>query len=281
MRFGREKTVYIGDGRRELAERFRAGERLSDRDLLALLLTYSLNRRDTFAVAERLLYRFHGLSGVLDAPYAVLVTVPGVTKKCAALLKTVPALRAVRFPDARRRNGGSAGTNAFPPVRKIRLKGSRRKRKRPPTLPENLRRMRGFFAGEECECEGVMLFSHKGIPLSFCRIGKGEHGVLTSDLRACTAELIRTGTAGVIVAHNHPGGPAAFSDADRLAAKAIYAVLNGMHVRAFSHVVFGKENSVLFCPPPETGPDAREEDSGAESDALFPLNSENPSIRKA
>lgn len=244
MRYGREKTQYIGEERVRLRAELCAGKPLSDKDLLALLLNYPEKRRDTSAAAEWLLYRFHGFAGVLDAPARVLGSIRGVGPDTAALLKTVPALLLWSEKNANAPGKPGRGSKCRSnPVRRLRV----RDRDEKVPLRESLRRMRRCFSDTESECEGVMILGRRGAPISFCRIGRGEHGVLTSDLRACAAELFRTGTAGVIVAHNHPDGPAVFSDSDRLAAEEIFSVLNGLRVRTVCHVVFGKQRRFTFC----------------------------------
>ena len=77
------------DGHRErLRERYRrAGfNAFAEYELLELLLFYALPRRDTKAIARKLLERFGSLSAVIAATPAELKTVEGVGEKTAAFL---------------------------------------------------------------------------------------------------------------------------------------------------------------------------------------------------
>ena len=273
MRCEREETDIIGEKREAIAEKFRTGKKLSDEEALALLLSYTVKKRDTSVLAERLLFRFHGLSGVLEAPVAMLVSVPGITPFSAAALKLIPALLAYRYrpvlrvdeKKARRSEdeGNCAADKEAGPepahgdcrvsgsdaaeVRRLRRPGAVKTGKQIPTLSDNLKRMRVFFSGEKREVVGALLFDRKGMPVSFCRIGKGENGVTTADMRVFIRELIRSGAESVLLAHNHPDGPALFSDSDRLAAEEIRSVLSGFGVETIGYAVFGRRRSkVLF-----------------------------------
>lgn len=263
MRYEREKADSIGEKRDEIAAKFKAGKPLSDREALALLLTYTVKKRDTLALAERLLYRFHGFSGVLDAPVSLLVSVPGITLRSAALLKLTPALRSFRYgsviPMNQKRSRGkeNVGKKAALTSRTLRRDPPSNRTSRsgiPETgneqLDEALRRMRSCFSGESSETAGVLLIDGKGTPVSFCRIGKGENGVLTSDMRTFVRELLRSGAESVIVAHNHPCGPALSSDADLLASEQIFSVLKCFGIETAGYVIYGK-NRCLFLSPQE------------------------------
>ncbi len=63
-----EKPHYLGH-RERLREKFqKAGtEGLHDYELLELLLTYAIRQKDVKEPAKKLLKRFGGISGVLDA----------------------------------------------------------------------------------------------------------------------------------------------------------------------------------------------------------------------
>ncbi|MCQ2425831.1 MAG: hypothetical protein MJ070_06765 [Lachnospiraceae bacterium] len=257
MRYEREETDSVGEKRRELAEKLAEGKPLSDAEALALLLTYTVKGRDTSAIAERLLYRFHGLSGVLEAPVQLLVTVPGVTTRSAALLKLTPALRAFRYGSVVLMDGRGGkkraavkneGPQTVPQGVGFPLRSLRTERSGNASLDGALRRMRGCFSGERREAAGVLLLDREDRPISFCRIGKGENGVLTSDMRAFARELLRSGAAGVIIAHNHPSGPAICSDADLLASGEIRSVVQCFGARVVGNVIFGKEKSLFFSP---------------------------------
>jgi len=80
--------------RKRLRERFlKAGESgLHEHELVELLLTYALPRKDTKSLARELLNRFRSLNGILEAEYNELEKIPGLGPASLTLLKLVHTL---------------------------------------------------------------------------------------------------------------------------------------------------------------------------------------------
>jgi len=81
----------MGEGHRDrLRKKFiEDSETLSDVELLELLLTYSIPRRDVKPLAEELIKRFGSLRSALSQPANILKKIPGLGDKSACLIKTV------------------------------------------------------------------------------------------------------------------------------------------------------------------------------------------------
>ena len=77
--------------RERLRNRYiQAGENgLPDYDMLELLLTYAIQRRDVKPIARRLLERFHDLSGILDANLDDLCRIEGIGTNSALLITLI------------------------------------------------------------------------------------------------------------------------------------------------------------------------------------------------
>lgn len=77
--------------RARLRQRFREGglKALSHAQIIELLLFYTVPRRDTLPIAERLLERFCSLKGVFSADISDLTAVKGVSQASAVLLKAM------------------------------------------------------------------------------------------------------------------------------------------------------------------------------------------------
>ncbi len=75
--------------RKRLREKFRRSGHgaLLDYELLELILTYAIPRRDVKPVAKRLLERFRSFPAVMDAPEDKLIEVEGVGENSALLIK--------------------------------------------------------------------------------------------------------------------------------------------------------------------------------------------------
>lgn len=79
--------------RRRLRERFAktALDGFHDYEVVELLLTYSIPRRDVKPTAKALIARFGGLAGVFEADFEALTAVKGIGEKTAALIKLLKA----------------------------------------------------------------------------------------------------------------------------------------------------------------------------------------------
>lgn len=85
--------------RKRLRRRFLADpESFSDAQLLELLLTYAIPRRDVTPLAQTLFDHFGAIDNVLAASYDDLLTVPGVGEQAAILITAVARL-ANKTPD--------------------------------------------------------------------------------------------------------------------------------------------------------------------------------------
>jgi DNA repair protein RadC len=87
-------TVGSEGHRKRLRERFeRSGlDGFHDHELLELLLSYAIPRKDVKPIAKALLEEFSSLSSVFDAPIPALRRVPGVGQQAALLLALTPRL---------------------------------------------------------------------------------------------------------------------------------------------------------------------------------------------
>ena len=77
--------------RQRLREKFEKHEQdaFLDYELLELILTYSIPRRDVKPIAKELLNRFHTFPGVMDAQPEDLAQVPGLGQNSITLLKLI------------------------------------------------------------------------------------------------------------------------------------------------------------------------------------------------
>ncbi len=75
--------------RREFLDRLASGEKLGERELLNIILSNAYGGRDFSAVTDALLERFPGVLAVIEADFAELMTVDGVTEPIASYLKTL------------------------------------------------------------------------------------------------------------------------------------------------------------------------------------------------
>ena len=206
--------VHDGHRKRLTARFLRQGlEGFAPHEVLELLLFYSIPRQDTNELAHRLIERFGSLSGVLEAPYERLLEVKGVCENTAALLKLMPELTRVYY--AARREGTYVRSNQD--AKEL-------------LLPR--------LFGRQEELVYALLLDAKGKCLALEQVHAGSVNASEVNLRKIAGLAIRTNAAGLILAHNHPGGVSTPSQEDVLTTRHMQATLEAMEIQLVDHLVF-------------------------------------------
>lgn len=221
----------IHDGHRDrMKQRFlRNGlDIFEPHQVLEMLLFYVLPRRDTNPIAHALLKEFGTLSNVLDADYASLCRVEGISKQ-AALFLTFCGSLVGRYMEAKVSNE---------------------------TVFRNLDDMRKYlqarFVNATKEKLYVLCMNSRGKLLSCSMISEGS--VNTTDLNL--REIIQTvlkfpTTTTVVLAHNHPSGYATPSQADLDSTLQAKLALNGVGVRLIDHIIFSQDGYISLGSSPK------------------------------
>lgn len=91
-----KKPHYLGH-RKRLRERYeKIGlESLQDYEIIELLLTFSLPRRDTKPIAKELINKFGSIRGIFDASPAELKSIPYIKDKTVALITFIKEISAL------------------------------------------------------------------------------------------------------------------------------------------------------------------------------------------
>lgn len=82
--------------RARLREKFLAGQ-LTEYELLELLLTYAIPRRDVRALARQLYKKYGNIQQLLSLPVAELMTNPGIKENTATFLKLVHEITTLEY----------------------------------------------------------------------------------------------------------------------------------------------------------------------------------------
>lgn len=214
---------YLGH-RARLKQRFLegGGVGLAEYELLELALTYAIPRRDVKPLAKRLLVRFGGLNGVLNANHQELMSVDGMGESTAIFTKLMGAM-------AKK-------------VAKSQIGGK-------PLLDNRVGLLDYLYTrfADNTREELVALFVDTKLFLL------GTETLFTGTLDATVAaprELIKRAldhnAAGMIVAHNHPSGAPSPSEADVVFTKKLDEVCAALGITLFDHVIVGAEEHYSF-----------------------------------
>lgn len=222
----RMEQLHTGH-RARLRERFRFGgaEVLTDHEMLEMLLTYAIPRRDTNETAHRLIARFGTLGGVLNASAEDLGQVEGIGPAAAEFLAFCGALTG-----RVRRRALAAETGRIvldSPTRAARYASS-------------------LLAGDTNERLMVLCLDVKRTFLSSETVGLGTLAEVAVYPRRVAEAALKRHAHSVILVHNHPSGDAAPSAADHSATDAVREALRCLDIELADHIVLGADNAYSF-----------------------------------
>lgn len=211
--------MSVHDGHRErMKRRFldHGLDNFSEHEVLELLLYYAIPRGDVNPLAHRLLDQFGSLSGVLEADPADLTKVAGVGEKTATLLNLMPPL-----------------------FRRYRLS---RHEKTPFDSAEKIGQyLVDYYIGHVNELLTAILLDNRCCILAIKSLAEGDPHSVQVNYRVLLSEVFRYNAAGVILAHNHPGGVCTPSREDFLETKRVKDILQKVGVNLLDHIVVAGE----------------------------------------
>ena len=198
-------------------------ERIADRDLLEVLLYYSIPQRDTSMIATDLIRSFRTLRGVLDAPAEALTEIDGVGTYTGDFLRILPIV-------FRRYMEQTVLPHTF-------LSSDR---------TQIVQYLRVQYIGATVEQMLLLLFNACGEFLDCVTMGFGSTFNVDMHKRDLVRVVSAAQASSVILSHRHPGSVAAPSTEDIAATRMVRTVLNSMDVRLVDHVIFSSSDSNCF-----------------------------------
>jgi len=210
--------------RNRLRERFaREGlEGFAPHEVLELMLTFAIPRMDVNPLAHRLMDRFGSLSAVMEASVEELRQVEGVGSQAATLLAMMlPVMRLYQ-------------REKLSPRRKL------------GTYNELAAYCRTLFLGENHEKFYLLCFNARLELLCTSLIAEGTPTAVSYLPRKIMQELIRHNAAGAVLTHNHPSGSPLPSGEDIAVTREIQALLDGVDIRLFDHVIVAGQQDYSF-----------------------------------
>ncbi|HWQ70014.1 MAG TPA: DNA repair protein RadC, partial [Patescibacteria group bacterium] len=193
-----------------------------DYELLELLLTYAIPRRDTKLLAKKLLERFGTLARVFEAEPASLEAIDGMGPQGAILISLIRPL-ATRFlteapmPKILLRSTGDAAAYF-----QAKLKGL-----------------------SEEEVHVAFVNAKNAVTATEC-LQRGTVDQSVVYVRKVIERALAHKASGFILAHNHPSGDSTPSSQDREITQALKAAAATVGIRFLDHLIIGDDAPFSF-----------------------------------
>ncbi|MDR1595455.1 MAG: DNA repair protein RadC [Puniceicoccales bacterium] len=212
--------------RSRLREKFLRSEfaGLCDYEIVELLLTLSIPRKDVKALAKKLLGTFGSLRNIFDAEVSDLTKVRGIGKSTAVALKVIRAVNVVYLRE--KLESGQVLDSSTKAIELWKNKLS------------NLK----FEVVEVALLDSGLRLIKNGIE----RLETGTAAATTFYPRKIAEAAIRSNATAVIIAHNHPAGSAEPSDYDERSTRTIKTALQYLDVRLIDHVIISQNDAFSF-----------------------------------
>ncbi len=218
-----EKPGYL-EHRKRLRDRFRKGgaDGMHDYELLELLLTYAIPRRDVKPYAKELMGRFGGLAGVLDAAPQTLEEILHIGPVSSTLVGLVKKLCEEYLAEKMKARDALSSPQAVLDFARVKMAG----------LPH--------------EAFMVIFLNTKNKVLDYKVIQEGTVDRAVIYPRRIVEEAISRHAASLILVHNHPSGHSEPSPEDRDLTRSIVEAARTIDLRVLDHVIVGKEGYFSF-----------------------------------
>lgn len=220
----KDAKEYKKGHRDRLRARYRvSGEAtLQDYELLELLLTFGIPRRDTKLLARKLLERFGSLVRLFEADPARLEEVEGVGPHAATLISLVRPL-AARF-----------------------LKKSGVAKIHPRSIADVSAYFRAKLKGLGDEEVHVAFVNARNAVVGTECLHRGTVDQSVVYVRKVIERALANKASGFILAHNHPSGDPTPSDHDRQLTQAVKAAAASVGLRFLDHLIIGDSAPFSF-----------------------------------
>ena len=211
--------------RSRLRQRFQnAGfQGFHDYEIMELMLTYAIPRKDTKPVAKALIAQFKNIRNILDAPEERLSKVEGMGENSALFIRLLRELVAEYFKE---------------------LAAERRSFK---MLDELVTYLRAIIGSKTNEVVHVLYLNSRNELLYSEDLGEGTVSEAVAFPRKIVEGALRHNATSVMLAHNHPGGLAEPSDNDDRLTESVKKALSTVGVGLQEHVIISDDTFYSYC----------------------------------
>ncbi|MBI5238446.1 MAG: DNA repair protein RadC, partial [Deltaproteobacteria bacterium] len=221
--------------KRRLKDRFKKGalEGFHDYEILELLLTYALPKKDVRHQAKSLLKRFKGVRGVFDATVEELRSMDGVGENAVLLVKLVKDVTGAYL---RERMMGSDCVRCTKDV---------------------LDYLNLTLSGERVEKFLAIYLNARNEVLAVETLHEGTINQTAVYPRKAIEKAFKHNARSVIFVHNHPSGDATPSNVDKQLTRVLDRAALAVDLIVHDHLIIGKNKHfsardngwIIGCPP--------------------------------
>lgn len=220
-----EKSQHEGH-RQRLRERFlKSGfAGFAEHEIVELLLTLCIPRRDVKPAAKTLLCHFGSLRAVLDAPIADLQQVPGIGEVAPVALRIIRETANLYLQQQAEQATVLASTDSLTTFWRSRLGGLRNEVFEVAYLDSACKLIRnGVETLEEGTVDRAAVYPRRVIEAA-----------------------LRRGAAALVCAHNHPNGDVRPSDQDKVLTRALVLAANTVQLKLLDHLIVSPDAVFSF-----------------------------------
>jgi len=212
--------------RKRLRERFIKGglAGFADHEIVELILTLAIPRKDVKQPAWELLKRFGSLQGILDAPLEELQEVKGIGRVTPVALRVIREVSNLYLQQKAETQTDLSSPETLEKFWRARLGGLRHEVFEVAYLDSGYRLLR----------DGVE------------RLEEGTVDRATVYPRRVMEAALRRSAAAVVFAHNHPNANVTPSEADKTLTKALVLAVTTLNIKVVDHLIVSKNEIFSF-----------------------------------
>ncbi len=218
-----QNLSYVGHRQRTKEKYKKSGiDGWLDYEVLELVLSYAIARKDTKPIAKELISRFKTINGVLDADREELKSVPGISEHVALFFSLLKDIAILYLESGLHNKNLLSSPEVVYAYLKASLKGS---------------------ADEEFK---ALFLNGRNQLLSVETLQTGTVNRSVVYPRKIVERALYHHSVGVIIAHNHPAGTLKPSQDDCAVTKAIKDALKTVEINLLDHIIIGGNDYFSF-----------------------------------
>jgi DNA repair protein RadC len=220
MNMTADKDDRAGHRTRLRARLLKAGrEAFADHELLELLLSYVIPRKDTKALAKRLIERFGSFAAVLDQPRERLFDIEGVGPQTATFFLAIRSAMARYFEQGVEQAKTISSPEAVAEFIRVDLGANQR------------------------ECLTVLYLNDANRLLHHVTVAEGTVDRAPFYPREILKAALLHNATGLIIVHNHPSGDPVPSENDHHITRKLRELADEFAIRVHDHLIVTPRNT--------------------------------------